>query len=448
MFSRKLWTIIALALVVKLTVFAAFAWHIGKWDFILGSTDTFAYRQLGENIFAGNGFSEDTAQPYTPSAGRPPLYPFILGLFGNNIAWFLILQLIVSAASIGLLYEIGKHIFDEKTAFWSAVITTFSPLLIFSGISVLTETWFVFWLLLSLYLLSRFFESQRNSFLVYSAIALGLGTLTRTVGSLFPLVVIIAILFLFDARWKKRLAAVGIFLVVFLAVLAPWVYRNYQVFGGVGLSSIPAYNLYFYNARVFFQEKNGLDNDVAKEIFRQRERDYRAGNPETNEILIQGFYKDEFFKVVKQDLPGYAKFHLINSAAVFFSSEFDGLLGAWGKQVKDVSVTSYLGEGLSGLTGLIQDNPGLAVYLVASLAFYGVIGIGFFLSITKKQKPRYFTWLILVILYFAVTTGAVAEPRFRVPAEPFIILLFVYSIGLITELGKEDNVDQLPENSL
>lgn len=203
---------------------------------------------IAHAIIAGNGFSfaSPGSDIYQPTAGQPPLFPFLLAglylLFGEGTLAYLILMLIQSILSVWLcclVYRIGKLIFDEKVGVIAMIFTAIYPILIiYSGrttntmISVVAVTWFMY-LFLNYVLLST--EKPKISSLVLLGISGGIAMLAESIMISFILVcLIIYILFLFRAPSvtirNQKLKSVAIVILVAAAVILPWTIRNYRVF--------------------------------------------------------------------------------------------------------------------------------------------------------------------------------------------------------------------------
>jgi 4-amino-4-deoxy-L-arabinose transferase-like glycosyltransferase len=446
--KKKLLGLFFLALALRLAFFGALAWHLNSTDFAYTGGDAANYVELGQRIFAGQGFSSVQNGVLAPEVARLPLVPFLVGLFGPNLLWYIGLQMVISALSVLLLYWLATRIFGETVAIWTALIFAFDPLAIYNSALVLTETWFVFFLLLSVYLLVRYFDYPDRRWLVFSAACLGFSALTRPVALFFPLVVILAITLLFAVPWRRKLVAMVLFLIVFGLVISPWVVRNYDRTGVAGLSAMPAYNLYFYNARVFYAREHQLSSGQAKQIFRTWRQEVVNKLPgPASELALQDFYLQKAVEIISTNPTAYLKFHLLNTAAVFFNTGLDDILIVWQGSAPEINFTDYLSRGPSGALELLQNHPLSVAGKLFVLALYVVVALGWLFSMDRGRKIfGYHVFFLITILFFGLTTGAVAEARFRLPAEPFLILLFVYAMAQIMAGPGKREFEQPLEN--
>lgn len=137
-----------------------------------------------------------------------------------------------AAAGLGLTYAFARRLYDERTAFWSALILGTSVLYSFLAKLILTDlSLFVFFggTLAAFYIGYR--ERRRSFFYIAYACA-GLAVLTKgPIGFLLPGLIILV--FLLAARDLSALGRVCLptGLLVFAAVCAPWYVYMYLVHG-------------------------------------------------------------------------------------------------------------------------------------------------------------------------------------------------------------------------
>ena len=137
-----------------------------------------------------------------------------------------------AAAGLGLTYAFARRLYDERTAFWSALILGTSVLYSFLAKLILTDlSLFVFFggTLAAFYIGYR--ERRRSFFYIAYACA-GLAVLTKgPIGFLLPGLIIL--IFLIAARDLSALGRICLptGLLVFAAVCAPWYVYMYLVHG-------------------------------------------------------------------------------------------------------------------------------------------------------------------------------------------------------------------------
>lgn len=115
-----------------------------------------------------------------PTAYRPPIYPLFLwaiySIVGHNLLWVRLTQAVMGAASCVLVYLIAAIIFNGMRAILSGFLCCFYPPLIVNTSQILTETLFIFFLLLGITLIISG-SSFKN--ILISGVVFGLALLTR-----------------------------------------------------------------------------------------------------------------------------------------------------------------------------------------------------------------------------------------------------------------------------
>lgn len=190
--------------------------------------DAALYDIIGFNIANGRGFSYDGIHPTT----LYPLYPFFLSIiyfmFGHNYFLVQLFLAIFLAITCGVIYLIGKLVFNEKVGVAAAIFLSLYPP--FFGLSriMYAEPLFLMLLYTSIFLLLYFIKTEKLYIIITSGIILGAAILTKPLVIYFPLVISLFICRLFS--FKKALKTVLLFNLAIFICMAPWIFRNYIVF--------------------------------------------------------------------------------------------------------------------------------------------------------------------------------------------------------------------------
>jgi 4-amino-4-deoxy-L-arabinose transferase-like glycosyltransferase len=186
--------------------------------------DSPEYLNIARNVRFHHVFSLSEVAPFLPTTFRPPLYPALIALFwiGGSppITMILVLQALMGAGTVALVYLTAHDRFDRRVALMAASFTIIAPMTGYFTAVILTETLFTFLLMLAVFLWGR----ERA---VLCGVAFGLAALTRPMILPF-LIVIPAISLLPSCRssWRKHL----LILLVAAAVSSTWIVRNAIVF--------------------------------------------------------------------------------------------------------------------------------------------------------------------------------------------------------------------------
>ncbi len=208
-------------------------------------TDSVRYMWIAENIANGKGFGRTTGTgDIKVEFHWPPLYSILLaGLqkVGLPISYAQHFIAIVSFLVIGICVFSLSHTYFPY-GLLLLLFLQYSPLLWSTGLYAMTELPYISFMLAGTVFLLKYVSSRKTWHLLLSAGFFALSTLTRYVG-IVPVFTSAFLLFLYckEARLKKRIASVGIFLVVSLAGLFLWLLAGYLYNHGVGNRNL-AYN--------------------------------------------------------------------------------------------------------------------------------------------------------------------------------------------------------------
>lgn len=171
-----------------------------------------------------------------------PLYPFFLaGIYSLPLPerlTVILLQIVLGALTVVLIYRIALHLFPGRTALAAGVVAALYPPYVFICIRVMTEALFLPLLAAGLLFTIRFAKGDAKADYLLSGLFTGLACLTRPLLFYFPPVMALGMLF-FAYRRKQKLPFKGLalYLVLFYLCSVPWAVRNYFVLGSPVITS-------------------------------------------------------------------------------------------------------------------------------------------------------------------------------------------------------------------
>ncbi|MCB1058746.1 MAG: glycosyltransferase family 39 protein [Calditrichaeota bacterium] len=185
------------------------------------------YLETAQNIWLGNGFSFHGE----PTGYRDMLMPYVaagvMNIFGDFKPMFY-LQLILSLLTGLFLYFVAAKRFTEGIAYGVLAVWMLYPAAAIFCSLFLTETMFLFFWVLAIWLHDRLEEhgyTIRDSLLL--GIVLGLLCLTRATGTiLIATVFIYVFLIRYETPLVDRARAVSFVLIGALVIMLPWMIRN------------------------------------------------------------------------------------------------------------------------------------------------------------------------------------------------------------------------------
>jgi 4-amino-4-deoxy-L-arabinose transferase-like glycosyltransferase len=431
--------------------------------------DSEEYVTLGKAIIEGNPYSLSTGEIKYLDSFRTPGYPLfiavILKVFGT-VDMVIFFQLIFFSITTSLIYKLGNILFDSKIGLISALLWTANPLAYFSTFFVWSDFFFTFILLCSVYtaLQAYLHPSIRFLFTFFSGVLFGYAILTRPIIQFIPLVVPV-ILF---CTWcipkvrahitKQTIQLAGMWLVACFMVVSPWMLRNYIAFNSFSVSSVSAFNVLYYNLTLHNAYIHNLDYpenllpvDLQTDISLMRSFEYEEAYME----VVGDYMKENWFS--------YFKYHLIKTTAFFIASSYTDLTLLFSQDVektyRSVNFSQIALQGdVFGFLSVIKTQLKEGDYFL--LLFLGNILLWvcmfsfttFSLVFCLVTKSNSLTSVVLVlfailVLYFAILTGPVTVPRYRLPIEPYVFLAFSSGFMYFFAFCKKCYINMVQERS-
>ena len=196
--------------------------------------DTAWYRSAAHYFANGDGY----VNPFTgtPTAAWPPGYPVALGLvfarFGEGLAQTFAFNIILSLATIVLVYCIGLRLLDQRSALIGAGAMAVWPGQVYFSSLTLSEPLFTFLFVLGVLLIVLVPDAGRwrGPMLLALGAVVAAAALTRGQAVLLLPLALIG-WGLAGYRWRPALLWLSLSAVVTAALLAPWVARNQRQLG-------------------------------------------------------------------------------------------------------------------------------------------------------------------------------------------------------------------------
>src|SRR4051812_41146548 len=199
--SRALLLILAVALIARLAVIVATP------DFH-PIFDAAHYDRLGASIADGHGYPGQFVPP-TPSAFRPPLYPFALAavhLLGGGWTAGRLLGALLGVLTVLLVAAVAERLWSRRGALGAPAVTALFPPPLLVNASLLSESLFVPLALAVLLATLQYRRSGAARWALAAGVLCGLAALTR-VNGLVLVVAAAAGMWGGPPRWSARALA-------------------------------------------------------------------------------------------------------------------------------------------------------------------------------------------------------------------------------------------------
>ena len=429
--------ILVTCLVTRLFLFvAARPWVPSNAEEVILQFDAVGYHSLAVTLVNHGQFA--LQEGGEPEALRTPGYPLYIGLFyavfGEKPWVVLLSQIVLDGLSCLVLISLLNKALGSRAALYGGLFYALDPHLILYANHLLSETLFLFFCVLSFYFFWRAHDEARRRIphLVCSALFLGLTTLVRPVSLFLGSVFSVLVFFLMGEGVVDKLKRAGLFAAVFALVLSPWVTRNQIVFDRWSLSSSGGYNLLMLQVAPFETERRGLqDKRVTQELLRSEASTMmREDGIDPATLRPYGFVPSRYYRELAvqyiRTYPGLFAKHYV-SGIVHFFLELDTPDYA---RYLHIPVTEFYIKGQRSFFALIKNwlcqktasemvlGVGIGLYLMTC---YGAAMLGVVTAANGPDRKAFLGCSMVVVLYFALITGAGGRARFRLPAIPFYV---------------------------
>jgi len=413
--------IVVLALVLRVAAVAADdGYHPGN--------DALEYDYLARSIAAGDGYPQSGyLLQGGPTAIRGPGYPYLLGavyaLSGDSLTAGRLAGAALGALSVLLLYLIAKRVWGRRTGLLAAALAAVFPPLVMLSRDLVSESLFIALELAAVLCVLNFRRSGGAlRWAVAAGVLCGLAALTRNTGLALVLPVLLGVWTLRPWLRPASLVAPAVLLGCAALAIAPWVVRDQAEFGrfvpvttSSGFAAAGTYN---------------------QDSFRDSGSHGAWRNPQTIRqftplFLTPGIDEGEADAELRRaardfawEHPGYVAETTGWNLLRLFEVAGGSVVDDEGHVVDDRGI---------GSADPAVERAGIAI--AAALALLGAFAI-----LRSRSQPRpdgapplipsgpLFLWLvpILMILLAAPIAGL---PRYRLPADPFLLILAALGLG-------------------
>jgi hypothetical protein len=431
---------IALYLRLRFIIYAPFEFKIDAWSMY----------NYALNVMKGEYYGHSFGEHWSRYAYWPPLYIFLSGFiyrFFGIAQDFIVMRAIqagFSAVSCLLCFIIAREALKDysdlhdEAGLTAGILMALNTRMVAYTNHLYVETVFITIYLAAVYFSLRYFKDEMSlklsrpngsaqiKHLILFSIFLGLGNLTRPVLLLLPAVTFSSALLFIAAKrfsiWRgiRVLAADGVLsLLIMLAVLSPWILRNYAVTDRLILIDTNG-PINFYIAHN--PHSNGTWVDIKKaqsDMLKLYETGYKEGL-----VYIRNNINREInlLKVKQQLFLFHGDYH-ISEAEVYLSRTYR--LPLYGSLIKM--------EGPYRLPQMSFEFLWKSALLLLVLFILRLISARslFILFCEPAWIIGNFLYMNLIILIFYYA------PRYRITAEPFLcILIGVFLAGIFTSYRK------------
>jgi len=299
-----------------------------------------------------------------------------------------------------IFYRLAYFMFNSKeVALVAYSLYLFYPFFVFYQALVLSETIFITFFLLGFYFLYRW---RLNHFLIdwqmfSSLLFFVLALYTKGVLTILPVVLVVLFYVLNNKiNFKSLLSTVALSIASYSILMSPWWVRNYSLFDEFVPFTTSGYHNLYLGANKHNQD-GGIDWSKDVDVgFVNRVHQI------DNEIEVSRIYKTEALKYIVENPYAYLRLSILKLQRfynpVFNSDQFDK------PHYNIISITTY------------------GIYITLSLVAFVQTS-----AYWRLLSPIYMTVFYFTIMHMLF----ISSIRYRLPIEPFFILMASYSLSSI-----------------
>jgi 4-amino-4-deoxy-L-arabinose transferase-like glycosyltransferase len=356
--------------------------------------------RIGRAIALGHGFADPFGPATGPTAWEPPLYPYLIaavfkitGVYTQLSAFILLtINSIFSALTCIPIFLIAKKSFSEKVAVWSAWAWALFPPIMYWGVRWVWETSLAALLLALIFWLALEMEELRG---VIPWIGFGLlwGVAALTNSSLIAFLPASGLWAWYrrSKRGKPSIAGVTLAAIFFCATIAPWLVRNYEIFGKF------IFVRSNFGAELRLGNGPGADGTWMSYLHPTQNKLALRQYEQMGEVAYVAERKHQAIEFIRADYGRFARLSL--KRFVYY----------WAGRPRT-----------SRVAALVENS----VFLASSiLAFWG---LG---RALRKHRPGAWIFLWLLLSYPTIYYFVYPHSRYRHPIEPEMVILIAYVIS-------------------
>ena len=377
-----------------------------------------------------------------------PLYPyvvaFIFKVFGTNPLFPIIMNAFFHGLTAFLLANISKK-FNSSWFYPTLIITSLWPHLLWRTTYLYAETFFTLMIVTSLFFIFIYFEKKKIYYLLLSSVFLGFSIITKSANIFVLFILPLFLFFLFYKKIKKNIfysfKLVLIYVFIFSFILSFQVLRIYKETGYIGYSTSSGFILLNY-VYPCLQTKFGCgkkDRPAMYESWKAFDKEMIDVNyPDSiNPVYMSNVKKEIAIKLIKEiDLNqifiatfgGYVKLFMHN----FTYDVFRRL------EIKSIHLTDFTGNFYTKmklmLKQIIYEDRLMLFWLFSQIVLIfsrAIQVIGLYNLLFSKKNIYEFLLLSIFFVPILFSIIAMGTIRYRIPLEPFLIILTISGLFYI-----------------
>ena len=354
---------------------------------------------------------------------RAPLYPvwlsLVFGISSRSLPFAVVMGCLLGALACLPLMLAGHLFGSPRVGLIAALLLAVNPTAIAYSPRFLPDTLFLLIVALQVWFFLRFFKNSFGLNLIASVLFAAVGSLIRPVNGFWVLPCIVMLFFLHKMPLRLRFSYMLTALVLFSAVLLPWLVASNRAGIGWRIDTISSEALLKNTAALESAVTGRKASDLAAAYRAEMYERYAAEPVRFATLGAQLDERDAFLfrKVLRHPFRCLAGH--FNPAIL--QQELGGI---------------FFNLGIYSRPNLFY----LKLLYVFSVVLYmfTALGLGWF-CIAAADRRSWLPILLFLLLsgYYLLMPGPIAEPRYQLPALPFVCLAAAFGLSYFCGIIKE-----------
>lgn len=388
--------------------------------------DSALYDSSARSLLHLGAFTASPELPGVAETRRTPEYPLFLAgsyaLFGERHAPVILIQILISLATIALVYRLARRLWATRTAVLAALLLLLDLSAFTSSVRLMSDTLFMFLTNAILATGSAVLRGRGKTLRALAAgVLLTLATFGRPVAYYLIVPVAVGVLLMAATRrWRWHTA-----LLVLLAICRPylvgvgaWQLRNRALSGSSEFSSLEGFSLLYYRGAPIVALRDGISLSEAR-----AEPGLERGHAEHS-------LQDDRSSVRDAEWKREAKKLIFSLPILFIRSQLPGtmqlLLAPGEGDLLRILESPIPGPSDAGSYLKRFASPGTAflsgwavLYLIV---MYGGVVSWVWTRVSDRTIASIDVFFWVVLLYFLVVSAGQGDSRIRLPMMPILVL--------------------------
>jgi len=437
--TRTLWLIFVAALVVRLAYTLGLYIALGAETFLV--EDSGLYLLLGRDFVAEGDFVRflDEQRGYRAETERMPLYILWLAihqwLSGSMTPLFPALTQGAVDAFACVLIARTAALLEPRLLLPAGLIAALNPTQFVISATILTDSLFFFFVCLMLYAAIHWLREPSWRWTLLLGLALGCGVSTRVmlVPAVAALAIILPLALISLQRFRlAALAHVVAFIVLCAAIQAPILVRNVGTYGSAHLTSQAGAHTLLWLAPAVLEAVDGTPHVEGARIMQERYEKEIGGSQSENPFERSAQMSGTAWRAIGDLGPGAIVKAWVTGAAITLFSPAVILSPPVNKLPRTAFFDMPGKSKWQKMSAFLFDNDNPTYGWVLLLGFFVLVAVraaqlgGFARGIFVQRSREVRTLLALMALwmiYILLVNGPIASPKYRLPIEPFTVIL-------------------------